>query len=61
MSVFKEIKAGNKFEEELMADAKPQINVWLTGVKKPGVDGDQVISDFKNTLASKIKSTTQFY
>jgi hypothetical protein len=47
MSVFKEIKAGNKFEEELMADAKPQINVWLTGVKKPGVVGDQVISDFK--------------
>ena len=47
MSVFKEIKAGNKFEAELMADAKPQINVWLTGVKKPGVDGDQVISDFK--------------
>ena len=47
MSVFKKIKAGNKFEEELMADAKPQINVWLTGVKKLGVDGDQVISDFK--------------
>ena len=61
MSVFKEIKAGNKFEEELMADAKPQINVWLTGVKKLGVDGTQVISDFINTLASKIKSTTQRY
>ena len=61
MSVFKEIKAGNKFEEELMADAKPQINVWVTVVKKLGVDGNHVISDFINTLASKIKSTTQFY
>ena len=40
MSVFKEIKAGNKFEEELIADAKPQINLWLTGVKKLGVDGN---------------------
>ena len=44
-----------------MAAAKPQIKAWVTRVKKPGVDGDQVISDFKNTLASKIKSTTRFY
>jgi len=40
MSVFKEIKASNKFEEELMADAKPQIKAWITGVKKLGVDGN---------------------
>ena len=47
MSVFEEFKGSGIFEKERMVDAKPQINVWLTGVKKPGVDGDQVISDFK--------------
>ena len=46
MSVFKKIKAGNKFEAERMADAKPQINSWVMKGKKLGVDGNQVISDF---------------
>ena len=44
---FKEIKASKNFKEELIVAAKPQINAWVTRVKKPGVDGDQVISDFK--------------
>jgi len=40
MSVFKKIKARNKFEEERMADAKPQIKAWITRVQKIGVDGN---------------------
>ena len=29
-----------------MTAAKPQIIAWVTRVKKPAVDGNQVISDF---------------
>ena len=31
-----------------MTAAKPQIIAWVTRVKKPAVDGNQVISDFVN-------------
>jgi len=44
---FKEIKATKNFKEEVIVAAKQKINAWGTRVKKPGVDGDQVISDFK--------------
>ncbi len=47
----KRIKASEAFEAELQKAAAPQINAWIKRAATIGVDGAQVIADYKKTVS----------
>ena len=47
----KKINASAAFEAELQKAAAPQVGAWIKQVKKLGVDGSQVIADYKKLVS----------
>ena len=46
------MQASNAFEAELRKAANPQIQAWIKRAATIGVDGNQVIEDYKKIVAN---------
>jgi len=49
------VKASSKFEADLSAAAKPQIDAWLKRAKGVGVDGNAVLADYAKEITGLMK------